>query len=608
MTYDRLLATFTIATLLTAGSSAARDVGIPDDWLTVAERTGFRATSSFDETLEFLRRVDAASQQVDLQYFGRSGAGRLLPVVVVSATGAFTPEAAGTSGKPVLLIQSSIHGGEVDGKDATLIILRDLALGRQPIPKNAIVLYAPIFNADGHERVSAFNRANQNGPVEGMGFRTTANGMNLNRDHMRVATVEMHGLLNLVNRWRPHLHVDNHTTNGSDHGWVLTWMVAESPTIAPSVDRWLASHLPQALARTESAGHATGPYVDLRDRSDPARGFAWLPVSPRYSTDYFPLRNRPSILIEMHAHKPFGDRVLANRDFLLALIDVVDRDPESLVRAVAEAEQATIAKGQPDAKPSKVVIQWRPSGAFETIAWPAARWTVEESVVTGQPVVRFGGEAYADIEVEWHHGNLPELELLRPRGYLVLPGWPQIERLVSEHGLRAWRLPGPVELDVETTRVSDPVLLAAPFQGTVPVQDFSVARQPERRLIPAGAVWIPADQPDFEVAVQLFEPEAPDSMLRWGTLSTVFERKEYVDLGGLEALAREMLADEDTRTAWQTALGDETFAADTRARYLWWYRQTPYWDEQFGLLPIFRLMHPPAFEIGAKAFAFADTP
>jgi len=600
MKTHHLLQTLAISTLLVTGPAVAADTDVPDEWRTVAEQTDFRATSSYDQTVEFLRRVDAASASIQLGFFGRSGAGRLLPLVVVSTDGTFSPDAARATGKPILLFQSCIHPGEVDGKDASLMILRDMALGLRPVPEHTIVLFAPIFNADGHERVSTTNRANQNGPVEGTGFRTTANGINLNRDHLRAATVEMRGLLDLFNRWRPHLHVDNHVTNGSDHGWVLTWMVAEAPTISPTVGRWLDSHLAEAIASTEQAGHRTGPYVDLRDQTDPGQGFAWLPISPRFSTDYFPLRNRPSILVEMHAHKPFRERVLANRDFLLALVDTVNDDPGALVRAVAAADTSTVHKGRQDADPSKVVVRWRLSGASEPIIWPAAEWWVEDSVVAGTPLLRFRNGSYRDIQVQWHHGHQPEMVLPRPRGYLVLPGWPQIERLLSDHGLVARRLPEPVEAEVETIRVADPVLLEFPYQGTVPIDDFTVSRQTELRTLPAGAVWVPADQPDFEVAVQLFEPEAPDSMLRWGLLSTVFERKEYIGLQTLEVIVAEMLEDDAIRAAWEAALTDEAFATDARARYLWWYRRTPFWDEQVGLLPVFRVMTIPAFVPGQQ--------
>jgi len=121
-----------------------------------------------------------------------------------------------------------------------------------------------------------------------------------------------------------------------------------------------------------------------------------------------------------------------------------------------------------------------------------------------------------------------------------------------------------------------------------------VERHTERRTLPAGTLWIPADQPDFEVAVQLLEPDAPDSLLAWGVLSTVFEQKEYIDFRVLEGLAQEMVKDPQIAAAWQEALKDPAFAGNVSARYLWWYRRTPYWDETVGLLPVFRAPKAPA--------------
>ena len=172
-------------------------------------------------------------------------------------------------------------------------------------------------------------------------------------------------------------------------------------------------------------------------------------------------------------------------------------------------------------------------------------------------------------------------------------GWPQIVDAVEGHGLKAISLPEATTMEVETIRLADPSFGASPYQGIFTVTDATVSRQIESREIPAGSLWIPADQPDFEVAVQLFEPEAPDSLLRWGELSSIFEMKTFIGRGRLEELAIEIIADEEIRTRWETALEDPEFAGDSRARYVWWYRQTPYWDEQVGLLPIYRVMGPP---------------
>jgi len=575
-------------------SAIAEDV--PEIWRTVAEKSDFRATSTFAETMDFLRRVESrAPDVIRVTSFGATSEGRELPLVIVSSDGAFTPAAAKATGKPILLLQSGIHAGEIDGKDASLMLLREIALGKRPdLAEAAVTLFVPIYNLDGHERISPYNRPNQNGPEEGMGFRATTSGLNLNRDYLRLASPEATALAALVHSWQPHLHVDNHVTNGSDHQWVLTWMVAEAPLLDPAVDGWVAEHLPPVLEATAEAGHPNGPYVSLIDWDDPTKGMSWAGIRlPRFSTGYFPVINCPSILIEMHSHKPYRDRVLANRDFMDALILETGVAGAELIRAVDAANARTVALGRPDADASSVVVRWKAADAFETITWPAFRTTKETSVVTGRTRTIYHRGELEPVEIRFNHALEPEFVLARPRGYLVHAGWPQINDVLSRHSLVAIPLAEPMELEVETIRLSDPVFATSSFQGVVFVDDFTVTRALETREIPAESLWIPADQPDFELAVQLFEPEAPDSLLRWGELSSIFEMKTYIGVDKLEELVGRMLEDETIRAAWESALEDPDFASDWRARYMWWYHQTPYWDEQVGLLPIYRVMHAP---------------
>jgi len=287
--------------------------------------------------------------------------------------------------------------------------------------------------------------------------------------------------------------------------------------------------------------------------------------------------------------------VLATRDFLLALLDEIARDPAELVHAVNEAEEATVAKGRPDAPPSDVAVIYDQSDEADKIRFPVYAGDVKTSVVSGQPLLLFRRGEVKEIEVPWFHRPRIGLALPRPRGYLVLPGWPQIEARLAGHGLKVERVNDPAELDVETMRLSAPEYAKAPYQGQTAVT-AKVARQTERRKIPAGALWIPADQPDFELAVQLLEPESPDSLLAWGLLSTVFEQKEYISPQVLEGIVAEKLKDPKLAAEWQEALKDETFARDPAARSRWWYRRTPYYDETMGLLPVFRVMQAPGLK------------
>ncbi len=568
---------------------SAADDPVPAEWLTPAEASGFEATPSYEETLAFLHKLEAELGELKVETFGTSAAGRPLPLAIVSRGRTFTPREAQASGRPIVLVQSGIHAGEIDGKDATLMLLRDLALGRRRELLDAgVLLFVPIYNVDGHERVSPWNRPNQDGPVQGMGFRTTADGHDLNRDFLKLETPEARALVALVNTWRPHLHVDNHVTDGVDHDWELTWLVPEAPLVPAPVDRWLQQRFPPVLAEMLRRGHRLGPYVDLLDPRAPARGFATRITEPRYSTGYFALRNRPSILVETHSHKPFRERVLANRDFLAALLGAVARGGRELVAAVASAQLATVAAGQPGAPASAAALDYEP-GEPDRHELPIYEWELAPSAVSGQPEVSYLSRQPRPIEVPWYHSSRVAKSVSRPRGYLLLPGWPEIERRVVDHGLRFERLAAAAELEVETIRDARPRFAAATRQGLTRVE-ADVVRGRERRKVPAGTLWIPADQPDFEVAIQLLEPEAPDSLFAWGLLSEVLERKEYIDPFLLEREARRQLEDPEVAAAWTRALAEPGLAADERARYLWWFARTPWWDETIGLLPYSRVL------------------
>ncbi|MGE0641062.1 MAG: M14 family metallopeptidase [Thermoanaerobaculia bacterium] len=576
-----------------AGSGAAESgSGAPEtpaDWLTPAEVAQFGATPSYAETIAFLRRIEAASPAVKLDFFGESASGRPLPLVVVSTAGAFTAESARARNQPILLVINGIHAGEIDGKDATLLLLRELALGRLPVSVEGMtILFVPIYNVDGHERVSPWNRPNQDGPAAGMGFRTTTDGHDLNRDFVKLETPEARSLVALYNAWQPHLVIDNHVTDGVDLEWVLTWAVPTAPQLPGPVDQWMQAAMPRMLFELELAGHPTGPYVSLVDPLDPMKGFDSFAAEPRFSTGYFPLRNRPVLLVETHSHKPYRDRVLATRDLMLAAIRELGAHGVELRSAIGGAALATVGRGQGTAPPSEITVTWE-SDAPGDARVPFVAWSQQPSVVSGQPMTVWDGDRVREELVPWYFRLRPAKQLSRPRGYLLEPGWPAIESRIVAHGLRFVRLERELEAEVETTRFDAPRFAASTYQGRTRVE-ATPARARERRSLPAGSLWIPADQPDFELAVQLLEPEAPDSVFSWGLVSSIFEGKEYIDLPKLDRLARQQLEDPAARAEWERALTDPLFAADLTARYRWWYRRTPYWDERIGLYPVYRVM------------------
>lgn len=572
---------------------------VADDWALVAETSGFRETSDHAATQRYIERLAEASDAMTLTRFGRSAQGRPMTAVTVA-----TGDRAARGGKAVVVIQNAIHAGEVDGKDASLMLLRDLMQGEHPEILAGVVLHViPIYNVDGHERVSPFNRANQNGPVAGMGFRTTTNGRDLNRDHLKLDTQEAQQMISWVASQRPHLHVDDHVTNGVDHDWTFTWSWAEAPQIDATLGAWLDANMPPVMERVEAAGYRTGPYVSLVDRNDPTQGINSGVNDPHFATGYWPLRHVPSILVENHSYKPYRDRVMANYHFLVALLKRVAAERASLIEAVATAERRMVARGRSDAEPSELVLRWKVVDTGDTVDWPVYEWYREMSPALGVPIVKYRRGEVRQTEVPWLHRLEPAVTVARPRGYLIEAGWPAIEERLRVHGVRFRTLNKGLELDVETIRVSDPrpdARSRPTYQGRHLIE-MDVSRQVERREVERGALWVPADQPLFEIAAQLLEPEAPDSLISWGILSSVFERKEYIESALLDRFVPDLLQNPEIAAEWEKALEDESFASNPGARWMWWYRRTPYWDERVGLMPAYRVMAPHDKLVRARA-------
>src|SRR5258705_4194442 len=212
---------------------------LPSDWQTHAERTNYRETPRYAETVAYAERLAGSSPLVEYRSFGKSGQGRDLPLLIASEGDTFNPEAARKAGKAVILIQSCIHAGEPDGKDAGLALLRDLAISKSlpGLLDHVVVLFIPIYNTDGHERSSAYNRINQNGPAE-MGWRTTSSYQNLNRDYMKADTPETRAWLSLWNEWQPDLFIDCHVTDGADYRSNITYHFERHEGLDPEIVEW----------------------------------------------------------------------------------------------------------------------------------------------------------------------------------------------------------------------------------------------------------------------------------------------------------------------------------------------------------------------------------
>lgn len=584
-----------------AGCRSAVDRGVrfidpealPGCWRTHAERTEYAETARYAETVAFCRRLADESPWACYTSFGRSGQGRELPLLILSRTRAFTPAARRASGKPLVLLQNCIHAGECAGKDACLELARDIVITgtRRGLLEHVDLLIMPIFNVDGHERFGPYGRINQRGPRE-MGWRTTARNLNLNRDYLKADAVEMRHWLRAWVKWQPDLLIDNHTTDGSDHQYELLYGAAVTQLAAEPIIAWTEQTLlPTVLARMAADGHLVLVYGGPRDRGDPSQGIvAYNAFSPRFSTGYGAIANRPALLLEAHAYKSYARRVRATYDFIVHTLEEVNRRPAALRAAVRAADAQTARWRGADAPGGQVVLRVEMGEQAEPFVYKALALEVRDSDIIGGRVIEYLGEP-RDVPTVLYRHTPVVAAVMPPLAYLVPPEWQEVIDRLGLHGIEFFRLGRSVRLAVGSYRFEDVTFPSRPYEGRL-MPEYRVTPLVEEREFPPGTVVIPLAQPRARIAVHLLEPEAPDCLVRWGFFNSVFEQKEYVEAHVIEPLARQMLADDPElrREFEQKLLADEDFARSPRARAAFFYRRSPYWDQRLEVYPVARVL------------------
>jgi zinc carboxypeptidase len=583
-----------LAMVAQAGATPSPGKG---DWVTPAEASAFHSTPDYATTVGYLKRLVAATpDRLQLMPFGTTPQGRPMEVVVASNVPGITPAMARERHLPVLLVQAGIHPGEIEGKDAGLMLLRDLALGHKfaGVLDHVVLVYIPVFSVDGHEQSSPYNRINQNGP-DAMGFRGQSQYLNLNRDYIKADAPEMLAWLKLWNTWLPDFLVDVHTTDGADYQYDLTWYTEDPHKLDPGVDAWQRATLARVMPAFDRMGHLNSRYLEFKDGRDITKGIENFGSGPRFSTGYAALQNRPALLIETHMLKSYEVRVRATYDLIAQLLRDIAAHPGELTAATARADAATVARASDSA--ASVPLTFKPDPATTTMAFKGYAFSQTKSDVSGDTWVQYDPTKKKTYRIEDQDGLLPDLRTTPPAAYAIPAQWTDVIAKLDAHGISYRRLAAPLAVDAEGYQLDNPVWASKPFEGRVMLQSFAQAVVKRHVTLPAGSVIVPMDQRAANVAIELLEPQAPDSLLRWGFFNATFEPKEYGEPRVLEALARQMMAkDPALKAEFEKKLSqDKTFAASARVRLFFFFERSPWYAVQgVGAYPVLRLQQEPA--------------
>ena len=503
------------------------------DMRTRAEISNYEETSTYADVTRVIDGLVATSPLVHTESFGKTEEGRDLPLVVISDPKVTTPAAARKLGRPLVFVQANIHAGEVEGKEAVLMLSRRLVSGDlKPLTRQLVILIAPDYNADGNEKVTPMNRTAQNGPVNGVGTRENSKGLDLNRDYMKLDSAEARSLVGLFNKWDPHVIVDLHTTNGSYHANHLTYSPILNPNadprlieftrermLAPIREKMLKTHNWRTYYYGNFAPEDGGGRESARVDPNNPGNVTWRTFDhrPRFGNNYAGLRNRIAILSEAYSYLDFKGRVDVTEDFVEEIWRSAVANAKQIMTLTAQADRMFTAPQ--NNRPVELGV------SFEIQAAPE-RVEILVGDVTSVPNPRSGRDmrAMAPVAVPVmmkEYGTFAATRsLVVPKGWVIPRGAANGSRLAAAidrlrwHGVRVDELAEEVQVPVERFSITDHTKAPKPFQGHQEAR-LTGTFDKAQLTVPAGSLWIPANQPLARLAFYLLEPESDDGLVTW---------------------------------------------------------------------------------------------
>jgi len=561
-----------------------------DYWKTYFEKSNYLETPRYDETINYFKKFERHSPYAKMISIGKSAEGRDIYVLIVSKDRVFTPELAKRTNKPIVFIQNGIHAGEIDGKDASMILLREILITKEKANyiDNAVLLVMPIFNVDGHERFSPYNRINQNGPKE-MGWRTNAQNLNLNRDYMKADSPEMKAWLKFFNKWLPHIFVDCHVTDGADYQYEITYSCERYGNVHPELGEWIKNDfVPFIEKEVQKNGYLIAPYVWFKG-DEIKNGIVDGVTSPRLSTGYVAIQNRVALLIETHMLKDYKTRVFATLTMLDAVIRKANQSGKNLVDLINRAEQKTIDEIANQKK--YLPVKFQMSNEFVPFTFKGIKYEKLPSKISGKEKIVYTGEKF-EMEIPLYNKPVAVDSINAPEFYLIPRAYSNIVEILNLHDVKYEVLKSAQKYLVEKYRFDEnTVWQKRPYEGRI-MLTTKYETFVDTLIAEKGEYLIPVNQRAVKVIIHLLEPKSGDSFVSWGFFNSIFERKEYYEDYVMEKLAEEMYnSNENLRKEFEEKLkSDTTFANSPEQRLEFFYRRSPYFDKQWLVYPVSRVI------------------
>ncbi|MBE2279915.1 MAG: M14 family metallopeptidase [Ignavibacteriaceae bacterium] len=552
-------------------------------------------------TILYFKALADFSPFAEFKELGNTPEGRKIYCLIVSKEKNFEPVPLDERKKPLLLILNGIHSGEIEGKDASMLLLREILIekSKEKLLDYADLLIIPVFNVDGHERGApgssiANPRINQIGP-ENMGWRSTSQNFNLNRDWLKSEAPEMSILLKLYSTWLPDFMIDNHTTNGADYQYTVTYGVERHGNIDEKLGTFVNNvFLPYLINSVEKSGYLVAPYVSFKDRT-PESGLVDWASQPRFSGGYNAAQNRISLLVEIHMMKPFKERVFSTKAVLESVLNFLGLNGEQILKLNKQADLNAPLKYYMNEQPFYTGFKTADS-TNSTFNFKGFKSVKEFSEISGGEKVVYTGEKF-EKEIPFYETVVPLDSVILPYAYAIPPQYSYIAEKLKLHGVEVSQLVDSIEFDVSRIKFTNFKFADRPYEGRQRVIQVDYIEFKTVAKLPPGTTIVNVNQRTARIIAFLLEPKSEDSFLRWGFFNHIFEQKEYFEDYVMEKEALRMLEEDDNLTGgtlrkeFETKLKSDTnFANSAYQRLNFFYQKSKYFDSNYMVYPIYKIL------------------
>lgn len=534
-----------------------------DKYLTWYEKNDFNKTPRYNETVKYCKLLAQNSRMVTYTSIGTSPQGREIPLLILDKDGLTDPQEIRARGRVVILTEAAIHAGEPDGKDAGLMLIRDIAINKMfpGILDNVSLLFIPIINVDGHEDFGSHYRINQNGPEE-VGARFTAQRLNMNRDFIKADAPETRALLKLYSKWVPELFIDIHVTNGADFQYVTTYGLDHCGFLAPDLFKWTKELFEKELnTKMESKGYPIFPYFEFNSYSNPGAGVLPDNFPPQYSNGYASANNRIGMLIENHIYKPYKERVTSAYLMIKHSMEILGANTQTLKKAVELSDRyVSSAKFRADSLPLMFKHDRKESIEVDFLGWR------EKTVISDLSGAKWSFSDRSDpvtIKMPLFTSYTKESQIKLPEAYLIPQENTSTIELLDLHGIKYHKIKRDSLYEVETYRFINPKWSQFPYEGRVTLEsEYTTQREVVRYN--KGDIIVYTKQPKVKIIAHLLEPKSPTSLVYWGFYN-LYARPAtefWIRLNYMEVKGREMMErDPELRREFeQKKVSDPAFA------------------------------------------------